>query len=585
MAAAPAHPVLRVNNAEVAQRLREVADLLELRLANPFRVRAYRNAARAMEELSRSVLDLPEEGPESLENVPGIGADLAEKIREIATSGSLDLLAQLRRKVPKGLPELMRLRGLGPKRARLLRQKLGIRSLADLELALRARRLRKLRGFGEKSEAKLLHELAFHRGGGQRVLRVTAAQFAEPLVEYLRKGVVVEDVVLAGSFRRRSETVGDLDLLAISPSAAPVVRRFVTHPDVEEVLSHGKGGASVRLRSGLQVDLRVLDPESAGAGLYYFTGSKAHNIAVRRLAQGRGLKLNEYGVFRKSRRIAGRTEREVVRAVGLRWIPPELRENRGEIEAAKAGRLPSLIELADIRGDLQCHTTASDGRETLQAMVHAAEGLGYEYLAITDHTPAVRVVGGLDRAGFRRQAKAIDRLNARSRLTILKGAEVDILRDGSLDLDEATLAGLDLVLVSLHSHFELSAREQTKRVLRAIRHPAVQILAHPTARLIGERAAISLDLDQIYEVASAEGVLLEVNAQPSRLDLDDVAGRAAVERGCTLVINTDAHSTAELGFMRWGVDQARRAWVTAADVANTRSLAALLKLLARRRGG
>jgi len=374
MAAAPAHPVLRVNNAEVAQRLREVADLLELRLANPFRVRAYRNAARAMEELSRSVLDLPEEGPKSLENVPGIGADLAEKIREIATSGSLDLLEQLRRKVPKGLPELMRLRGLGPKRARLLRQKLGIRSLADLERALRARRLRKLRGFGEKSEAKLLHELAFHRGGGQRVLRVTAAQFAEPLVEYLRKGVVVEDVVLAGSFRRRSETVGDLDLLAISPSAAPVVRRFVTHPDVEEVLSQGKGGASVRLRSGLQVDLRVLDPESAGAGLYYFTGSKAHNIAVRRLAQGRGLKLNEYGVFRKSRRIAGRTEREVVRAVGLRWIPPELRENRGEIEAAKAGRLPSLIELADIRGDLQCHTTASDGRETLQAMVHAAVG-------------------------------------------------------------------------------------------------------------------------------------------------------------------------------------------------------------------
>jgi DNA polymerase (family 10) len=441
-----------------------------------------------------------------------------------------------------------------------------------------------LRGFGEKSETKLLHELDTQRAGAQRTLRASAAQYAEPLAEFLRGQIGVAKVEIAGSFRRRAETVGDVDLLVTSRLKPPVVRRFLDYPEVVEVLSQGEGGASVRLRSGLQVDLRVLDPESFGAGLYYFTGSKAHNIAVRHIAQGRGLKLNEYGVYRGARRIAGSSEQGVARALGLRWIPPELRENRGEIEAARAGRLPRLVELNDIRGDLQCHTTGSDGRDSLPAMVQAAEALGYEYLAITDHTPAVRIVAGLDRAGFRRQARAIDRLNARSRVTLLKGAEVDILRDGSLDLDDESLAALDVVLVSIHSHFDLSAREQTRRIIRAIRHPLVQILAHPTARMIGERAPIRLDLDAVCAAAAAEGVLLEVNAQPTRLDLDDVAARAAIERGVTLVINTDAHSTAELGFMRWGVDQARRAWATAHDVANTRKLAALLKLLRRRRG-
>ncbi len=570
------------NNAEVAQRLREVADLLELKLANPFRVRAYRNAARTVEELPHPVLELPEEGSESLQELPGIGTDLAGKIREIASAGSLPLLTRLRRQVPRGLPELTRLRGLGPKRARLLRNRLGVNSLAGLARALRAHRVRKLPGFGEKTEARLLHELGIHEAGDRRMLRATARQYAEPLEAYLREGPGVEQVEIAGSYRRRAETVGDLDMLVTCRSKPATVDHFLAYPEVAEVLSQGETGASVRLRSGLQVDLRVLQPESFGAGLYYFTGSKAHNIAVRRLAQGRGLKLNEYGVFRGSRRIAGKTEEQVARALGLRWIPPELRENRGEIEVARGGRLPKLVELADIRGDLQSHTTGSDGRNTLQAMVRAAEQLGYEYLAITDHTPAVRVAGGLDAAGFRRQGRAIDRLNARSRLTILKGAEVDIRRDGSLDLDDEALSGLDLVLASVHSHFELSEREQTKRVLRAIRHPAVRILAHPTGRMIGERAPIRLDLEEVLAAAVEEGVLLEVNAQPARLDLDDVAAHTALERGITLVISTDAHSTAELGFMRWGVDQARRAWATAGDIANTRSLDGLLKLLRKK---
>jgi DNA polymerase (family 10) len=395
----------------------------------------------------------------------------------------------------------------------------------------------------------------------------------------------VQRAEIAGSYRRRRDTVGDLDILVTCHRGTPVVPAFVGYPEVEQVLAEGPTRASVRLRSGLQVDLRVLAEASFGAGLYYFTGSKPHNIAVRRLGQQRGLRINEYGVWRGTRRVAGRTEKEVFAAVGLPWIPPELREDRGEIEAAAEGHLPSLVELSDIRGDLQAHTTDSDGRDSLADMARAAEELGYEYLAITDHTQAVRVTGGLDRAGFRRQMKRIDRLNGSLRkLTVLKGAEVDIHPDGSLDLDDATLEALDLVVVSVHSAFDLPERDQTRRVLRAIRHPAVDVLAHPTSRLIGRRGALRLDLEQLARVAAEEGVLLEVNAQPDRLDLDDVAVRAALGAGATLVISTDAHAVAELGFMRWGVDQARRGWAERERIANTRPLAALLKLLRRGRG-
>jgi DNA polymerase (family 10) len=350
MTAAGARRRVPANNVEVARLLSELADLLELRLANPFRVRAYRTAARTVEELARPVLELPSEGPEALVEQPGIGADLAAKIRALARSGSCPLLRELRGKVPRGLPELLRLRGLGPRRARMLQQKLGVASIADLDRALRAGKVRRLRGFGARSEARLIHELSLRQATGRRVLRATAAQYAAPLAEYLARSPGVEQVEIAGSYRRRMETVGDLDLLATGDSSARIVSRFLAYPEVVEVLSRGETGASVRLRSGLQVDLRVLRPESYGAGLYYFTGSKAHNIALRRLALEQGLKLNEYGVFRGRRRVAGRTEPEVARALGLAWIPPELREDRGELEAAQARRLPRLVELGDIRG-------------------------------------------------------------------------------------------------------------------------------------------------------------------------------------------------------------------------------------------
>jgi DNA polymerase (family 10) len=569
-----------VTNAEIAQVLREVADLLEIGEANPFRIRAYRNAARVVESYPESITEMAAEDGERLEQLPGIGADLAAKILEIAATGTVPLLADLRRQTPKGARDLMSVPSLGPKRTRRLQEELHIRSLADLERAARAGRIRTLRGFGAQTERRLLTELESLRGTRGRTLRSIAAHSGEPFLDWLRSLPGVTRAEIAGSFRRRLETVGDLDLLVTARSGTPVVSRFVDYPDVRTILAQGPTRASVRLRSGLQVDLRVLPDVSYGSGLYYFTGSKAHNIALRRRAQERGLKINEYGVFRGQRRIAGRTEEDVLETVGLPWIPPELREDRGEFDAAGSGHLPRLLELDAIRGDLQCHTTDSDGRDSLDKMADAAEQLGYEYLAITDHTPSVRVAGGMDRAGFRSQMKRIDRLNARRRsLTLLKGAEVDILADGSLDLDDDTLQALDLVVVSLHSRLTLPERAQTRRVCRALAHPSVDVLGHPSARLIGGRRPAALDWEEVYRVARDQGVMLEINAQPERLDLDDVHVRAAIGHGLTLTLGTDAHGTTELGFMRWGVDQARRGWAEADDIANTRPLKRLRALL------
>ncbi len=574
-----------VENAEIARLFRELADLLEIEEANPFRVRAYRRAARTVEGAPDSIAELARRHPEQLTDLPGIGDDLARKIVEIAGTGHLALLQEAGRRLPRTLPALLRLPGLGPKKARLLFRQLGVQGPAQLAQALETGKVAELPGFGPRTVERLRKALAEHRDEAARMPLPVASQYGEELVAWLRETPGVGQVEIAGSYRRRKDTVGDLDILVTATAGPPVVERFLHYPELEEILAQGPTRAAMRLRAGLQVDLRVLDRESFGAGLYYFTGSKAHNIAIRQRARERGLKINEYGVWRGDRRVAGRTEAEVARAIDLPLIPPELREDRGEILAADRGQLPRLVTLEQIRGDLQTHTTASDGRSPLAAMAAAARERGYEYLAITDHTPAVRVAGGLDRSGFRRQRAAIDRLNARAGgLTLLAGAEVDILADGSLDLDDETLQGLDLVVVSLHSALTLPAREQTRRVVRALLHPAVDLLAHPTARLLGRRPPVALDLDEVFGVAADRGVIVEVNAQPDRLDLDDLAIQSALHHGVRLAISTDAHATTELGFMRWGVDQARRGWATAEQVVNTRPLAGLLPLLHAARG-
>jgi DNA polymerase (family X) len=573
-----------VENAEIARWFRELGDLLEIDGANPFRVRAYRTAARSIETSPESVETLARDAPGKLTEIPGIGEDLAGKIRELVATGRLAAHAKAARRIPRGLLELMVIPGLGPKKARLLFEKARVRSLADLRRALARGRLAEVRGFGPKSIEKLAQAVQAKATAPARLPRPVAAQYAEGLVEWLRGASGIGQVEVAGSFRRCRDTVGDLDVLVTARDGEKAVDRFVAYPEVGAVLARGTTRAAIRLASGLQVDLRVLEAAAYGAGLYYFTGSKAHNIAVRRRAQDLGLKVNEYGVWRGRKRIAGRTEAEVARAVGLPLIPPELREDRGEIAAALEGRLPKLVTLRDIRGDLQSHTTSSDGRDDLATMARTAAARGYEYFAVTDHSPAVRVTGGLDAAGFRAQRRVIDAWNERGEPPVLlAGAEVDILADGTLDLDDATLAALDLVVISLHSRLTLPRREQTRRVVRALRHPAADVFGHPTGRLLGRRAGADFDLDEICRVAAGEGVLLEINAQPDRLDLDDVAAQKALHHGARLVISTDAHASAELGFMRWGVDQARRGWARAEDIANTRSLARLRPLLHRAR--
>jgi DNA polymerase (family 10) len=452
--------------------------------------------------------------------------------------------------------------------------------------AARDGRIRALPGFGEKTERRIESAVAAHLSKERRVKLAVAGQYADALVAHLQRAKGVERVVVAGSFRRMRETVGDLDVLVTARKANQAIEQFGGFAEVEEVLSSGGTRASVRLRGGLQVDLRLLAPESFGSALQYFTGSKAHNVALRRLAQERGLKVNEYGVFRGDTRIAGDTEESVYAALELPWIPPELREDRGEIDAAKAGRLPRLVEPGDLRGDLHAHTSATDGRNTIEEMAAAARAMGFEYLAITEHSRRERMAHGLDPKRLREQGEAIDRFNTRTRgIRVLKGIEVDILDDGTLDLPDSALAGLDIVIAAVHSRFDLSRAQQTARILRALEHPKVNLLAHPTGRLIGQREPYDVDMLQVVRKAREQGVHLELNAHPERLDLIDTHCRMAKDEGVLIAITSDAHDAAQLANLRFGVGQARRGWIERGDVLNTRSLRELLPLLARTRAG
>ena len=571
-----------MENIEIARTFDEVADLLDIQGGNPFRVRAYRTAARTIGTLSTPVESMLERNGHALEQLPGIGADLARKIGCLCRTGELPLLKQLTRKTPESLVTLLRIPGVGPKRAKLIYRGLRVKTLPQLEKAARAGRLSRLRGMGTTIEQAILRGIEQEKVHAARVPIADAEAYVRPLVEELRATPGVGRLDIAGSLRRRVETVGDVDILVAAADPARAAATFVQYKDVKQVLARGETKCSVVLKSGLQVDLRIVPASSYGAALYYFTGSKAHNIAVRRLALRRHLKINEYGVFRRTRRIAGRTELDVLASVGLPWIPPELRENRGEIEAARAHRLPHLVELADIRGDLQMHTTDTDGKNTLAEMVEVCAGRGYEYIAITDHTRAVRVAGGLTKAGFHKQSRAIDAIQKKvTGLVILKGAEVDILDDGSLDLDDETLRELDVVIVSVHSRFNMPKAAMTRRIVRALKHPRVHILGHPTGRLIGRREPYAIDMEEIVKAASDYGVMLEINAQPDRLDLSDLHIVMARQAGLKLAISTDAHRVEEIGYMPHGLDQARRGWCEAKDIGNTRPLETFRKLIHR----
>ncbi|MDE2365828.1 MAG: DNA polymerase/3'-5' exonuclease PolX [Betaproteobacteria bacterium] len=569
------------HNADVAAIFEEIADLLEIEGANPFRIRAYRNAARTIGDLATEAYMLLERN-EDLTTLPGIGRDLADKIREIISTNRCGLLERLREEFPPAVTELLKVPGLGPKRVRHLYHDLDVQTVEQLYCAARDGRIRALPGFGEKTELNILQAIEAHTDQIQRFKLAVAAQYAEALRTFLAAVPGVTRVTVAGSYRRMRETVGDLDIVVAATSANTVMQRFTSYDEIAETLGAGPTRASVMLKGGMQVDLRVVTEESYGAALHYFTGSKAHNIAVRQIAQKRGLKINEYGVFRGKTRIAGESEDSVYRAVGLSYIPPELRENRGEIEKARRGPLPRLVELSDLRGDLHVHTKATDGHNTLREMALAARSNGWEYIAITDHSRRITVAHGLDPLRLARQCTEIDALNEELEgITLLKGIEVDILEDGKLDLPDHVLAKLDLVLGAVHSKFELPRARQTDRILRAMNHPHFTILAHPAGRLIQQRAPYDVDMPRIIREAGSRGCFLELNSQPERLDLFDTYCQMAREEGVLISINSDAHSTFQFDNLRFGIGQARRGWLESQHVLNARPLGELRALVNR----
>jgi DNA polymerase (family 10) len=573
-----------VHNTDIAGIFDEIADFLEIEGENPFRIRAYRNASRTVSGLGEQLKDMVADG-EDLTKLPGIGKELAAKIHEILETGTAKALIKLQQRIPKTLIEILNLPNLGPKRVRVLYKDLKIKDLEQLSVAARKGRIRSLEGFGEKTEKGILEAIEAQAQKEKRFKIAAVKPTVESLVDFLKKVPGVIDVVAAGSYRRSRETLGDLDILITARKTSSVMKRFCEYDEVADVLSSGSTRSSVILRSGLQVDVRLLEQSSFGAALQYFTGSKDHNIAIRRLGQQRGLKINEYGVFRFEKQVAGKTEASVYKTVDLPYIPPELRENRGEIEAAREGRLPELIELKDLKGDLHIHTHASDGRNSLEEMALAAKKHGLRYIAITDHSDRLKVAGGLDAPQLMEQIDEIEHLNDKLKgIRILKGLEVEILEDGSLDLPDAVLARLDLVVGTVHSYFNLSLEKQTGRILRAMDHRYFSMLAHPTGRLINEREPYQVDMTRIIRKAKDRGCFLELNSNPRRLDLYDIYCQAARAEGVLVSVNSDAHGINDFNYLAFGVGQARRGWLGKDDVLNTRPLAQLRKLLKQTMG-
>ncbi len=585
-----------MENIEIAAVLRELGDLLEIKGSNPFRIRAYRNAVQTINSLTRPLSEMVEAG-EDLTELPAVGKDIGAHIEELVRTGNLERLEEVAAEVPRSLVQLVKLEGVGPKKAKKLWQELGVTNLDELEKALAAGRVEALEGFGKTSVQKITEAIESFRRSRGRFRLDQVDELIRPLVSYLESAPGAKQVVVAGSYRRRKETVGDIDILVEAEGdGTPVVQHFVAFDSVDRVVSAGETRGSVVLRSGLEVDLRVIPHRSFGAAMHYFTGSKEHNIRARQIAQKHGMRLNEWGLFRVpedvdpdelgkegGERVAGETEEEIFEALGLAWVPPVIRENRGEVELVSGGDLPSLVRLEDIRGDLHMHSTWSDGKRSIEEMAEACRGRGYDYLVISDHSPNLAMVRGVTAEKALAQWQEIDALNERLRgITILRGLEVDILRGGELDMTDEVLEGLDLVLISIHSLMDMSKSEMTDRVIRAMEHPAVDIVAHPTGRILGRREPFALDVEAVLQAASELNVAVELNANPRRLDLNDVHVHRAKELGVPVVISTDAHAIPQLDNMSYGVDQARRGWLGPDDVLNTRSLEELKGWLGRR---
>ncbi|MBI4611798.1 MAG: DNA polymerase/3'-5' exonuclease PolX [Candidatus Rokubacteria bacterium] len=565
-----------MKNFELAKLFYEMADLLEINGENVFRVRAYARAAQNLESHAEDIAAVAARG--ELEKIPGVGRDLAAKITEYLRTGAIADLEAMRKEVPRGLLALLEVRGLGPKTAKLLLDRLGIDSVEKLEQATQSGDILTVPGIREKSRENIRKAIATWKAGQVRMPLGKALTLAGSLVETLTAHGGVDRIEVAGSVRRMKETVGDIDILVTSTNPARVIGTFVGLPSAQDILAHGDTKASIRHQEGIQVDLRVVEPEAFGAALQYFTGSKDHNVRVREIASRKRLKVSEYGVFdeKTGKRIAGAAEEEVYRAVGLPWIVPELRENTGEIEAALGGNLPELIELGAIRGDLHAHTDWSDGHHPLEKLIEAAEARGYDYIIVSDHSKSATVAGGLTPDELRDQLRKIRELQKKHRIRILAGSECDILADGRMDFPDDLLEELDIVLAAVHSRFKQARAEMTARIVRALENPYVNILVHPTGRLIGERDPYDVDLEQVFAAARRHGKAVEINSSWQRLDLKDVHARRAAEVGVPIVINTDTHYLENLTNMALGVATARRAWIRPAQVVNTLPVKKLL---------
>lgn len=576
-----------MTNAKLANVFEQVADLLEFQGANPFRIRAYRSGARTIRDLPEPVAGILANETRQLTDIDGIGKDLAEKCRVLVVNGELPQLQKLLAQIPRTVLDLLRIPSLGPKKAKVLYQELGITTLDALRAACEAGQVRGLKGFGAKTESAILHGIEIATLANQRILWAEANDLAQQLLQHLRECRSIERMEMAGSYRRGRETVGDLDILVVSSDPDEVMDCFGEFPEREETIARGKTKMSLRLSNGLSVDLRVVLSESFGAALQYFTGSKDHNVTLRGMARQQGMRINEYGVYRVNgddqTYVAGAEEEDVYKALGLPWFPPELRESRREFEWSRAGSLPELVQLSDICGDLHMHTTTTDGKATLEEMIQAAQQRGLSYIAITDHSQRVSMARGLDPQRLSDQWDQIDRLNLAcdDEFTILKGIECDILEKGGMDLPDDILARADWVLASIHYGQKQPQRQITDRILGAIENPHVSAIAHPTGRLLNQRDPYDIDRDEVFTAAAQHGKLLELNANPHRLDLNDIDCASAKKHGIPIVINTDAHSISGLDVMQFGILQARRGGLTKDDVANTRSWPQLQHLVGK----